>query len=125
MSNATEKPLAGKTVFVLEDEPLIAIDIEHMLYDAGASNVNICLNMIDCSIEQLNGASAAILDLNIRGNSSIPIAIELQKINIPTIFITGNLENTQNSTLNDIPCLIKPFKNDDLVACLANICEHA
>jgi hypothetical protein len=73
MSTAQEKPLSEKKMFILEDEPLIAIDLEQTLYDAGAHGVDLCFSTSNFLIDRLVGVDAAIIDLNIMGKSSIPI----------------------------------------------------
>lgn len=82
--------LADKRVLVLEDEFLISAMLCDMLADAAvvpvgpATTVDEALRLI-----QDNRLDAAILDMNLKGQWSDPVAEELQQRGIPFIFTTG------------------------------------
>ena len=82
--------LNGRKIFVVEDEPLILMALEDMLEDMGcalagsASNLALGLQLaeaVDCEV--------AILDININGERSEPIAALLAQRGIPCIYATG------------------------------------
>src|SRR3546814_19767409 len=82
--------LNGRKIFVVEDEPLILMALEDMLEDMGcalagsASNLALGLQLaeaVDCAV--------AILDINITGERSEPIAALLAHSGIPCISATG------------------------------------
>ena len=85
--------LAGKRCLVLEDELLIALDIELILQAAGAAS-DICLASADETLAALRGGSrfdVAVLDILLRGatrtSASVAAALQLQKT--PFVFLTG------------------------------------
>ena len=122
MSTAQEKPLSEKKMFILEDEPLIAIDLEQTLYDAGAHGVDLCFSTSDFLIDRLVGVDAAIIDLNIMGKSSIPIIQQVREMNIPVVVISGNPNDISGMVSDDIPYFVKPFNGKHLVASLVTLC---
>ena len=116
-----------KEVLILEDNMIIALDIEETMQDLSAKNINICSNSISASdILDQKSVSFAVLDINLGGSTSIEIAKKCQTKGIPIIFITGykNLDTLLDIDLSDIPVLSKPMKKTDLVNALANLVSH-
>lgn len=92
-SNATAAiPLAKirGTILLVEDSIIIAVDAQHILNDLGfektvvAGNVAAALKAIEA-----NEISAALLDVNLGSQTSLPIAEELLRRGIPFVFATG------------------------------------
>jgi hypothetical protein len=83
-------PLAGKRILVLEDEFLLALDAAASLEACGAQVVGPIYNVEGAlalaSRERLDGA---MLDVNINGGNSLPVAKALQHRGIPMLFATG------------------------------------
>ena len=82
--------IAGQTILVVEDEPLLGMLLEDVLSDAGATVLGPA-----ATVEQalaLIGASeihAAILDVNLRGVRSDAVASELAERGVPYVFATA------------------------------------
>jgi CheY-like chemotaxis protein len=85
--------LAGKRCLVIDDELLIALDIEQILLAAGAASVT-CLASAEEALVSLRSGSrfdVAVLDVLLRGTTrdSFNVAAALQLQNTPFVFITG------------------------------------
>ena len=86
-----EATLQDCHVLVVEDEFLLAYELETELTDAGAtvvataSTVDAALQQIDCQ-ERIDGA---VLDVNLGGKSVYPVADRLVERNVPFVFTTG------------------------------------
>ena len=84
------KPLAGRHILLLEDEMMILLMMEEMLIDLGgasvtsAATVGQALTKIDCQV-----FDAAMLDVNLNGTKSYPVAERLAARGIPFVFSTG------------------------------------
>jgi two-component sensor histidine kinase len=82
--------IRGSRVLIVEDEALIALSLNEMLRDAGcvsvgpASNVDEALSIIENNIIDM-----ALIDLNLNGESSLPVAHALRSRRIPFTFVTG------------------------------------
>ena len=118
MPTGVKLPLTDKRILVLEDEPLIAMDIEHILRDAGASKVALCTALDAEELQRFASYDAAVLDLNIGGTSSFPVAEALKRHAIPFIFVSGSQVSSESPILNDVAVVSKPFDRDDLVQSL-------
>ena len=85
--------LAGKRCLVVDDELLIALDIEQILRAAGAASVT-CLASAEEALASLRSGprfDVAVLDILLRGatRDSLSVAAALQSHSTPFIFLTG------------------------------------
>ena len=83
-------PLHGRSILVVEDEPLIAMDIECALADTGAElTITSVLEQALILVEH-DGLSAAILDHAIGDNNSSRLYDRLNDRGIPFIIYTAH-----------------------------------
>ena len=77
-------------VLAVEDNVLIALDIEDVLIGLGAARVVIASNVTEAlRLIDVETPSFALLDINLGRESSWPIATRLQSLGVPHIFATG------------------------------------
>jgi CheY-like chemotaxis protein len=114
-----DKFLSGRRVLVVEDELLVLMMIEDMLADLGCKSVTVAT-----TIEQALAAisaqvfDAAMLDMNLNGNSSHSVAEALVARGVPFVYATGNLGRDMRDGYRDRPVLKKPFEFEELVRSL-------
>jgi CheY-like chemotaxis protein len=83
--------LAGLCVFVVEDEPIVALDLVSILEGAGALVLGPALNLAQAqSMCQHSEIAAAVLDLRLGSESVLPVAAQLFRRDIPILFHTGH-----------------------------------
>lgn len=89
-----ENLLDGLKVLVLEDEFLIALDVEQLCREHGAQDVIIMRRLEELGAEALlsHGFSVAIVDVRLGGETTFEFARELSSHGIPFIFATGYSE---------------------------------
>jgi DNA-binding response OmpR family regulator len=108
----------GSRVLVVEDEFFIALDIGQQLQDAGfevigpAPSVEKALNLMS-----EKGCDAAVLDINLGGETSEPVARKLQEKDRPFVVLSGYTDH-QQPWFGGAPVLSKPLRMADLVAAL-------
>ena len=114
--------LSGRRILVVEDEMLILMMIETMLADLGCESV-IAAATVDQAIALIERETfdAAMLDVNLKGNSSRPVADALVARNVPFFFATGNGDHHTMEGHRDRAVLRKPFKYDDLAKIISGI----
>ena len=107
-------------VFLVEDEALVAMMIEDLIGDLGCD--------VDQTAMRLDEALAsartctfdmALLDLNLAGARSYPVADVLRERGIPFAFLTGYRAGDLEEAYRATPILVKPFRRTDLQAILA------
>jgi DNA-binding response OmpR family regulator len=113
--------LLGSRVLIVEDEVIVAMDLQNTLEDEGAEVVGPAYTL-DQAIAFASQAdiSAAILDLRIGRDSAAPVARLLTARNIPFVFYTG--QSRSDLLLSEWPktrVLSKPSPGLELVAAAA------
>ena len=111
-------PLSGYSILILEDEFLIAMDIEQICLDCGALETHIVhqLEQLDDHLVHDGRFDAAVLDLKIGGQSTIPVARALAGRNIPFVFATGMGRTEEiDSVFPGVAVVPKPYSGEDLV----------
>jgi DNA-binding response OmpR family regulator len=105
------KTLAGLNVLLVEDEFLIALDAEEMLRELGAATVTVASTFENAqAIVAEQKFDLAILDVNLNGRKSFPLADQLLKRGTPVVFGTGyNLLTRQMDGYEAGVCVTKPY----------------
>ena len=112
--HVTEKP-AKLRVLVVEDEYLVALLVEDMLGALGYEVAEIAPNLQAATTAAEAGEfDVAILDVNLNGTISNPVADILKRKNIPFIFATGYGKSGPHESFEGAPSLQKPFEEGDL-----------
>ena len=103
--------ITGLSVLLVEDEFLIAIDAQEMLQEMGAASVDIAGTFEEA--ERLIGAKhfdLAVLDVNLNGRMSFPLAEKLFAAGTPVLFGTGySLMSRPMPGFERGVCVSKPY----------------
>lgn len=106
-------------VLIVEDQILVAMEIEGMLGLAGheavaqADNLSSALSAVEHQNPDL-----ALVDIQLAdGDSGLDVAAELKKRGIPVLFATGNCPTDQGRNLA-IGCLHKPITDRSLAGAI-------
>lgn len=120
-SSAALRP-ASRRVLVIEDEMMIAMLLEDMLADLGHQVVGVA-GRLDVALELARDADAdlAILDVDLGGESSFPVAEVLTSRGLPFLFATGYGSGGVMQPFINTPTLTKPFEMNDLSRALAKL----
>jgi len=112
---AAESRLTGKRVLVVEDEALVTMLLEEGLIDMGCEIADTA-SRLDDALEKANSLlfDVAILDVNLHGQKTFPIAEVLSSRGIPFVFSTGYEASSLPLSLQQAPVLQKPFQQQDL-----------
>ena len=85
----SERPLIGRTVLLVEDEPLISLDVETRLQDAGARVFTASRLDHALSLASHGEFSAAVLDFDLGNADSTIVCWKLFDRKVPFLFHTG------------------------------------
>ena len=102
--------LANRRVLVVEDESMVAMMLEEYLDELGciiagsAARLHEALEMAG-SLE----IDMAVLDLNLAGEMSYPVAEILQARGVPVVFATGYGSSGLSGKFQGAPVLSKPY----------------
>lgn len=100
---------------ILDDEAIIALDLTGMLQDLGHSVVSVATRVAGgMEFARHGDLDMAILDINVHGVASFPLAAILQDRGVPIIFASGYGERGLIDGFRDALVLTKPYGMDDL-----------
>ena len=104
-------------LLVIEDEPLVSMDIETCLSESGsivvgpAANIERARQLIE--METFDGA---LVDANLGGEPVDILAKALTQRNIPFLFLTGYGRDSLPKAFRDSGMIGKPYTREQLVA---------
>ena len=112
--------LHGKSLLLVEDSMMIALDAQAMLQNCGAEVELVATTSDARRAIELNDFDAAILDVNLYTETSYRIAEDLQDRAIPFVFATGYGEQVVvPERFKSVHVISKPYAEDALRAALA------
>ena len=116
--------LDGMRILVLEDEFLIAMDVEQLCRDHGARDVTILRSLDGLEPGTAAEHDAAIIDVMLGGTSTLDFARKLHDRGVPFVFASGYTDLDEISkTFPGITLVGKPYSGDDLMAAVATACR--
>jgi DNA-binding response OmpR family regulator len=102
---------------VVEDEPLVAIEIAHILKKAGFDVIDPARSVAPAlSLIEERGCDAAVLDINLGGETSEPVAWRLLTRGAPFVALSGYSGTQHPPVFSGAPALAKPVRPELLVA---------
>ncbi len=121
---AMEQPesLSGRRVLIIEDDFLVAEALLNILEDAGVTalgpigRMEEALAFIEDGGANLDGV---VLDVNLHGQVSYPIADALAQRGIRFVFMTGSDPSALAAAYRGYPRCGKPFRAGTILAALA------
>jgi CheY-like chemotaxis protein len=112
-------------ILVVEDEALIAAEIAAVLRRAGysvvgtadsAEQVIAVLSQTECDF--------AVVDANLAGSSTAPVATALERRSIPFVVVSGYAQRELLLPLRNAPFVPKPINDAHLLSALASLHQH-
>lgn len=121
-----DKPLNGRRIFVVEDESAIVMLLEDMLEELGCELAAASARPAQAiaAIPRSTPIDAAILDINLDGQTSYDVADALAASGIPFAFATGYGSNGLKDGYAHRPVLQKPFTLVELERTLSHLIQR-
>ncbi|QND68322.1 response regulator [Mesorhizobium loti] len=119
--------LDGLRILVLEDEFLIAMDVEQLCRDHGAGDVVIARDLTEVDGREVaTQFDAAIVDLMLGGASTLDFASGLRAAGVPFVFASGYSDADEiKASFPGVRLVGKPYSGEDLVQAVAAACGRA
>jgi CheY-like chemotaxis protein len=113
--------LRGCRVLIVEDEMLVAMDLEALIEEQGCAVIGPAPTVDRAlALLQEERPDVAILDVNLNGESAAPVAAALKAKRVPFVLATG-YANALQPELQGAPCVAKPVNHDQLLQTLAQV----
>jgi DNA-binding response OmpR family regulator len=118
--------LAGKRVLIIEDEPLVALELATILGDVGMAVAGVAATA-DEAMAAIDGtpADVVLLDGNLQGALVDDVAEALVARGIPFLFVSGYGRDHLPTGLDAVTVIDKPFDARTLAAALHQVLARA
>ena len=110
--------LAGKSILIVEDEPLVALEVHRALSAAGASIISAATASEAIRLIGYAEISAALVDVQLGKESAARVCDLLARRQVPFVFYTGRAEKMFLAHWPDVKVLNKPATTEDIIAAL-------
>lgn len=109
-------------ILIVEDEMLVAMNVEDMLLELGHEVAGLASRLAPALALARDGRfDAAMLDVNLAGEPSFPVADLLIERGVPFLFATGYGRQGIEERYRGFPILQKPFRAAELGAALESL----
>jgi CheY-like chemotaxis protein len=113
--------LQGKRILIVEDEAIIAAFAEDILHDLGATVVGPAYSVAQAlKLAETAALDAALLDVNVRDESIIPVRDLLRARGVPFVFATGYGAERSRDVTEGSPVVDKPYSTERIARALAD-----
>ncbi len=114
--------LRDRSVLLVEDEYLVAMDLSHSLERAGATVIGPVGSVEEALklVEEAADIDIAIVDIRLQDADAFPVADALEDRNIPFVFATGYDRNVVPQRFTHVPWCPKPLDLQVLATALAS-----
>jgi two-component sensor histidine kinase/CheY-like chemotaxis protein len=108
---------AGCRVLLVEDEALIGMELEEALQEAGCSVIGVAATAAEAlDMIERDQPQGALLDINLGGETSFPVADRLAEVGVPFAFCTGYAADAMlPERFAGVPLIRKPFNAASVV----------
>jgi CheY-like chemotaxis protein len=109
-------------VLLVEDEVMVAIYIEDVLADLGCDVVGVATNLVQgLALARARDVEFAVLDINLGGDMSFPVADVLRERKIPFLFVSGYTSAGLVEEYRNEVRLRKPFRTPELASAIERL----
>lgn len=115
--------LAGRLILLIEDEPLIALDVEKALRAAGARIVAAGYLEAALFTTEHPALSAAVVDLRLGDANSTSVCRRLRHLRVPFVVHTAHPALLVTAEWPDVPVILKPTDPEHIVRALARLLD--
>lgn len=120
------KPLAERSVLIVEDDIILSTDIAFALTEAGCkavvpttSNAAALSAMVHYIVD------AAVLDVNVQNEWVFPVADALDAVGIPFLFLTAYSHDSIPAQHRERPFIQKPHHPEGLIEAVMELMEKS
>lgn len=117
--------IKGKRILLVDDEPLLLMDLEETLTNSGCVIVGPANTIAQAKV--LIGEAefdAALLDVNLGGHKVDELAAALTQKNIPFAFVTGYGREGLPPSFRHAPLVGKPFSQQQMLDAVRQLVAH-
>jgi CheY-like chemotaxis protein len=111
--------LAGKRIFVVEEQFLVALDIQRMLEESGAGPMVFARSVAEAlaTPDIWPQFHLAVIEAPLDGAEGPELAARLRDIGVPVVMTSADISRAMRfPALDGVPLVLKPFDADSLLS---------
>ena len=120
-SSVSKNRLAGRVVLVVEDEPLVALEVTAALRAAGARVLTAGYLETGLFTTDNPELSAAVIDLQLSDGNGTAICRRLRHLGVPFVVHTGFPPMLIRGEWPDVPVISKPAQPEQIISALIGL----
>jgi len=114
--------LDGRRILVVEDEPMIALDLQEALRDVGATVLGPAGTALKAiGVIEAGKIDCALLDIKLGEEDVSAVAMSLERRQIPMVFVTAYEDERIPRGFETRPIVHKPYNQNTLLSLIARI----
>ena len=123
---ATTEARSVPRILIIEDEPMIGMEIDEILSASGFSPLGPFVS-VDAALDAIATLSfdAAVLDGNLFGLPVDQVVAALEARNIPFVFVSGFSRENLPEFGSDVPHIMKPIRGSELTSALRRVLSRS
>jgi CheY-like chemotaxis protein len=102
-------------ILILEDDPLIALDLQMLLEGVGHQVVDVCGNLFAARRHLADHFDFALLDVDLPDGKSFEVASRLDEKRIPFAFVSGSAKAELPPNLRHAHFIAKPYQHAAII----------
>lgn len=124
--NKSKQDAAGKTLLIVEDDVLSAIDLKEELEGAGFTVMDLTSHPHEARAAALAGKpDLALVNIELHGrDDGVDLAREFKGMDIPVLFISGQISRAKTARTVAVGSLPKPYHPHDIVLAVGYLLAH-
>lgn len=99
--------MAAMTVLIVEDDPLVALDLAEIVESRGDAQVQMTASAREAARHA--EVDVALLDVDVVDGKTYGLARQLKTRNVPFVFVSGSMPRDMPEELRAVPFISKPF----------------
>jgi DNA-binding LytR/AlgR family response regulator len=111
-------------ILILEDEPLVALDLEALVCETAPSDVRWMSSVSGARDVADDGIDLALLDVEVKDGVTYDFARALQDGGTPFVFISGSKPEDVPAELRHVTFIAKPYRARDIARVIAQRAAH-
>lgn len=112
-------------ILILEDDPLIALDLQLILEDEGHEVIGPCASLAEAQSYGSPGIDLALLDVDLPDGKSFDLAARLIEGGVPVSFVSASTRAELPPHLGDVAFIAKPYQHAAIRNSLTLACSPA
>ncbi len=112
-------------ILILEDDPLIALDLQLIIEDEGHEVIGPCASLAEAQSQAGPGIDLALLDIDLPDGKSFDLAARLIGRGIPVSFVSASIRAELPAHLGHVAFIAKPYQHAAIRNSLTLACSVA